>query len=245
MKIKEKKDKKHLYVVFPIPEIGLHLSFHGIDKEDIHIHMRDGIGLGIHEDIPLSNTIYVSIDEWAEDITQFLYRPTRDSKLLVVPIPTVTEISRWGLSFSKGEFYLDPFALVLKFSEYFYRHAYFVEGEQLLKLLPRLTQRETIAVDLMQEKMVTFHRFKDIFLMLGYNLCGFEDQFRRTKVWKALFAPMDRVLSYAKQKRPQAFEKYGAKDMLMLENLYSDKIDSMLNQIKKRLRSLVERKFIE
>jgi len=70
-------------------------------------------------------------------------------------MPTVTELSRWGLSFSRGEFYLDPFALILKFSEYFDRHAYFVGGEQLLKLLPRLTQRETIAVDLVQEKMIT------------------------------------------------------------------------------------------
>jgi len=42
IKIKEKKDKKHLYVVFPIPEIGLHLSLHGLDKGEIHLHIRDG-----------------------------------------------------------------------------------------------------------------------------------------------------------------------------------------------------------
>jgi len=150
-------------------------------------------------------------------------------------MPTVTELSRWGLSFSRGEFYLGPFALILKFSEYFDRHAYFVGGEQLLKLLPRLTQRETIAVDLVQEKMITFRRFKNIFLMLGYNLCGFEDQFKGTKIWETLFEPMNRALSYAEQKRPQAFEKYGAKDMQMLENLYSVKLDSMLNQIENAL----------
>jgi len=63
--------------------------------------------------------------------------------------------------------------------------------------------------------------------MLGYNLCGFEDQFKGTKIWETLFEPMDRALSYAEQKQPQAFEKYGAKDMQMLENLYSDKLDSI------------------
>lgn len=241
---KFQEKKSGLYFFITIPEIGLHLSLHGISENNIHIHIKDKIGLGIHENIPEPDNLYTEPEEWLKDFAKFLYRPARDSMLLVVPMPVILEPNQWGISLSKGEFRIDLFRALPKFSEHFARHAHFMRPKDLPNHISRLAQQKATAFDITQQKLVTFHKSKDIPFMFGYKIEDFKDQWKGTKIWENLFLPMDKAVSYAKQKRPDAFEKWGIKDIQALEDFYSDKLDSISALIEQHLKRLLDKRVL-
>lgn len=234
--------KNGLYVIIPIPEVGLHLSLHGISENNIHMHIRDRIGLGIDEDIPQPDNLYTKPEEWLKDFAKFLYWPAHNSMLLVVPMPVILEPNQWGISLSKGEFRIDLFRALQKLTEHFDHHAHFMKPKELLSQIPRLAQQRATAFDITQQKLVTFHKSKDIPFMFGYKIESFENQWKGTKIWENLFLPMDKALSYVKEKRPDAFEQWGIKDMQALEDFYSDKLDSMPLLVKESFKKLLDKR---
>lgn len=241
-KLRQNKSGNDLYLVFPIPEIGLHLSLHGISGNTIHCHIRSE-ELDVHEDISPPDNLYANLQEWLRDIDAFIYGPTRDSELLVLPMPRILESSQWGFYLSKGrELRFDFFVALLKFSEYFDRHGYFIKAKELLIRIPQLAQEGATAFDLTQQTLITFHKAGSIFFMLGFKLKSFEHQLEGTKLWKNLFLPMDRAFSYAKEKRPDAFEEWGFRDIQALENFYSDSLDFMLASVEKHIKHLSQKK---
>lgn len=230
-----------LCIIIPIPEIGLHLSLHGISENNIHMHIRDRIGLGIDEDIPEPDNLYREPEEWLKDFAKFFYWPARNSILLVVPMPVILEPDQWGVSLSKGEFRIDLFRALQKLIEYFDHHARFMKPKELLSQISQLAQQKATAFDITQQKLVTFHKSKDISFMFGYKIESFEDQLKGTKIWEYLFLPMDKALSYAKEKRPDAFEQWGIKDMQALEDFYSDKLDSIPLLVEQSFKTLLDK----
>lgn len=142
-KFQEKKND--LYFIIPIPKVGLHLSLHGISQNNVHMHIRDGIGLGIDEDIPELDNLYTEPEQWLKDFGKFFYWPAHNSMLLVIPMPVVLEQNQWGISLSKGEFRIDLFRALLKFTEHFDHYAHFMKPKELLGQISRLAQQKATA----------------------------------------------------------------------------------------------------
>lgn len=236
--------KNDLYIIIPIPEIGLHLSVHGISENNILMHIRDRIGLGIDEDIPEPDNLYKEPEDWLKDFGKFLYWPAHNSMLLVIPMPVILEPNQWGISLSKGEFRIDLFRVLQKLTEHFDRHAHFIKAEELSGQISRLAQQRATAFDITQQKLVTFHKSKDIPFMFGYKIESFKDQMEGTKIWENLFLPIDKALTYAKEKRPDAFEQWGTKDMQALEDFYSDKLDSIPFLIEETFKKLLDKRLL-
>jgi len=234
--------KNDLYIIIPIPKVGLHLSLHGISENNIHMHIRDRIGLGIDEDIPEPDSLYREPEEWLKDFAKFLYWPTHNSELLVVPMPVILEPNQWGISLSKAEFRIDFFRALQKLTEHFGHYAHFMKAKELLSQISRLAQQKATAFDITQQKLVTFRQSKDIPFMFGYKIESFKNQWKGTKIWENLFLPMDKALNYAKEKRPDAFEEWGIEDMQALEDFYSDELDSIPLLVEERLKELFRKR---
>jgi len=241
---KFQKNKNNLYIIIPIPKVGLHLSLHGISENNVHMHIRDGIGLGIDEDIPEPDSVYREPEEWLKDFAKFIYWPSHNSELLVIPMPVILDSNQWGISLSKGEFRIDFFRALQKFSEHFARNAHFMKPKELLNQISRLAQQKATAFDITQQKLITFHKSKNIPFMFGYKIESFEDQWKGTKIWRNLFLPIDKALTYAKEKRPDAFEQWGTKDMQALEDFYSGKLDSIPLLIEESFKKLLEKRLL-
>ena len=221
--------KNSLYVAFLIPEVGLHLSLHGIDNNAPQIHVKSG-NKGNKDDLPTFckgitpiEDLYKTPRGWLEDFGKFIYYPKHRQKILVIPTPPILDSKSWGFSLSsKGVIQINFLIAVMKYLDYLVDNFYFLEPEEFWNELPKLVKTGASLFDFTENKLIIINKARYP-LLIGYKINqSFEDQIRHTKIWKNFLSPVKEAFDYVEEQYPGAIDEWSS-------TLEKDELDSVKN----------------